>query len=468
MNAPRTAEAGREPRTPVYEAYAQLTKMLLPSSGCVAIYDVEGDMAWCSDGFERPDFRELVEAFGERHLDIELNQGVVRETSAGGTALIAKLGNEDQRALGYALIELGQTHSSAARSMAASMTRPIFHCLASQLALEAPCETAGNAVSAEPRPETVVTAPAGERLEFLLGIGQIDLSAPHAIRSLLQRCVDHLDCLSAVFCIPDHDFTEITEQADADAGTRAQLDATRRHLLAWAQLNNRPMVVNRVDVAKAPYKILSCPVVDQAQKPKGLMALFRGPESANFELDDVRLMQFLARQGMALLTERQDSASGLMRRSAFERLLDERLAQSRPSGTLLYLDIDDLKTINESFGYSAGDEAIVRTARLIHRLLTPGEFACRLSADRFVAFLPERDADNAMSLGSELATAARSLNYGGADRSASLSLRFGVAAAPESVSESRHWIAEAELACQQARAARPVTTYNAVSSRADR
>lgn len=451
MNAPRTGEAGREPRTPVYEAYAQLTKMLLPSSGCLAIYDVDGEVAWCSDGFERPEFREIVDAFRGRNQDLELNHGVFRETSAGVTALIARLGEDDEHSLAYALIELRQIHSNASKSMAVSMTRPIFRCLSSQLALE-----------------RSVASPEGKRLAFLLGIGQIDLNSPHAIRSLLQRCVDHLDCLSAAFCIPDRAFTEVAERHCADAGTRRQLDATRRHLLAWVRLNNRPMVVNRVDISKAPYKILSCPVADGTEPSRGLIALFRGPDSPDFEPADVELMEFLAHQGMALLTERQDSWSGLMSRAAFERHLDEHLGRGSPTGALLYVDIDDLKAINQSFGYSAGDEAILRTAQLIHRFLTPGELACRLSADRFVAFLPERDRNNAASLGDELAVAAGSFGYTAVGRRVPLSLSFGVAAASRSVTESRHWIAEAELACQQARAARTATAYNdAVAHRAD-
>jgi diguanylate cyclase (GGDEF)-like protein len=447
MNVPETVESKAELVTPVYEAYAQLVKMLLPSSGCVAIYAVDGDMAWCSDGFERPDFRELVEDFRSRNQGLAPNQGVIRDTSAGATAVIAKLGDATGGAIGYVLVELGRTHSNAGKSMAASMTRPLFRCLASQLALEQP--DAAPPVAAD----SGAKAPAEDpRLRFLLGITDIDLNSPHAIGQLLRRCVEHLDCVCAVFCIPDQDLTEIAESA-ADAETRAQLDATRRHLLAWVQLNNRPMVVNRVDSVKAPYKILSCPVVDRDARALGLIALFRGPDSRNFELDDVRLIEFLSRQAMALLSERQDALSGLMSRSAFERYLDEKIDASRgaPDGTLLYLDIGQLKAINDSFGYAAGDEAILRTAQLIRRSLTPIEIGCRLAADRFVVYLPERDTDGATMLAAELVQSAEELGFASAGRHVPLSLRFGVAPAPGEGVEPRHWIAAAELACQAGR-----------------
>jgi diguanylate cyclase (GGDEF)-like protein len=290
--------------------------------------------------------------------------------------------------------------------MAASMTRPLLSCLASQLSLER-------------SRSTTVEVPAyreDPRLSFVLGIGEIDLNGPNAIPDLLRRCVEQLDCVSAVFCIPDLDLTEIAEKT-ADAETRAQLDTTRKHLLAWVQLNNRPMVVNRVDSVKAPYKILSCPVVDREGRTVGLIALFRGSDSVNFELDDVRVIEFLSRQAMVLLSERQDPVSGLMIGSAFERLLDEKLAISPAAkGALLYVDINQLKNINRSFGYSAGDEAILRTAQLIRRSLTAGEIGCRLSADRFVAYLPERDVDSANMLGAELAKSAEALGYASAGK----------------------------------------------------
>jgi diguanylate cyclase (GGDEF)-like protein len=452
MNAPETVDAQAEPVPPVYEAYAQIVKMLLPSSGCVAIYAVDGDMAWCSDGFERPDFRELVEDFRGRNQGLAPNQGVIRDTSAGATAVIARLGDAAGQVFGYALVELGRTHSNSGKSMAASMTRPLFRCLASQLAIEGAADRGADASAQAEHVEPAAAAPAEDpRLGFLLGMGDIDLGSPTAIGELLKRCTQHLDCLSAVFCIPDQDLTEVADSA-ADAETRAQLDATRKHLLAWVQLNNRAMVVNRVDSVKAPYKILSCPVVDRAGRPAGLIALFRAAQSPNFELDDVRLIEFLARQAMALLSQRQDALSGLMSRGAFERCLDEEIASARGTlpGTLLYLDINDLKGINRSFGYRTGDEALLRVAQLIRRSLMSNEFGCRIAADRFVVYLPERDPDGTAMLAAELVQSAEALGFASAGMRVPLSLRFGFAAAGDAT-EARHWIAAAELACQQGR-----------------
>ena len=441
MTAPEKHLDNQDPASSAYGAYGQLVRMLLPSSGCLAIYGVDGELAWCSDGFERPDFRELLDDIRRSERLPAPNLGQLRKTSAGVNALVARLSDPAGATLGYVLLELGDARSAASTSMAVSLTRPLFACLASQRALERPAE-----------PAVPVAPPSDARLEFLLGTAEIDLMSPRAIRELLRRCVDRLDCLSAVFCIPDLDLTEVAERSTrTDDETRARLDATRRHLLAWAQLNNRPMVVNRIDNAKAPYKILSCPVSGRDGKAGGLLALFRAADSQNFELDDVRLIEFVGRQALNLLHERQDALTGLMSRPAFERYLDIQLRQpSRESkGMLLYIDVDDLNAINRTFSYATGDEVIVRAAQLIRRSLAPNEKACRLAGDRFVVYLPERDADGAATLGAEIAKSAVDLGFTARGNRVPLTLCFGVAE-PPTAGGSRHWIAVAEQNCRLA------------------
>jgi hypothetical protein len=53
-------------------------------------------------------------------------------------------------------------------------------------------------------------------------------------------------------------------------------------------------------------------------------------------------------------------------------------------------------------------------------------------------------------LGAELAKSAEALGYASAGKRVPLSLRFGVAGPPRDLGESRHWIAAAELSCQEA------------------
>jgi len=455
MNAPKISVDNQPLAASAYRAYGQMVKMLLPSSGCFAIHGVNGDLTWCSDGFERPDFRELLDEVCRSDSGSLANQGQLRKTSAGASAVVARLADGDGNPLGSVLLELRGEATAAASSMAISLTRPLLACLASQLALErrvaaVPAAPAALASPVALHASSVVDA----RIEFLLSAGEVDFASPGVVQELLLRCVERLDCLCAALCIPDQELTVIAERAaPTDDATRAHLDATRRHLLAWAQLNNRPMVVNRIDELKSPYKILSAPVPSRQGKT-GLLALFRSAESPNFELDDVRLIEFIGRLAMALLDERRDRLTGFMNRTAFERHLDAAVQGKGPGGMLVYFDIASLRKINSAWGLRAGDEAIVRTSQLIRRALKAEDVACRLAGDSFAVHLPGRDAAAAAEIGAEIVQAAADLGYVTGGNRVPLTLCFGLAG-PDTTSPpasaARHWIAAAELACRSAR-----------------
>lgn len=451
MKVSRTAQTTPDFTAPGYDAYAQLVTMLLPSSGCLAIYTRNGDLIWCSDGFERPEFRELIDEIKTGAQELGANEGTIRKTRGGVSVLLAKLCKPLDRVHAYALIELDGAHADSARSMATSLTRPLLACLASQLALE-------RDPAAQTRPTSV-----DDQLELLLGVAEADRTSTDAIRRLLEACINRLDCVSAAFCVPVLDRVEVAERETLnDDAARARLDETRKHLLAWVQLNNRPMVVNRIDSTKGPYKILSCPVPARNGTAAGLFALFRTAPSADFKLADVRLVRSLSEYAMNLLNEQQDDLTGLLSRGGFERRL-ETICAATPRGPderLLYLDIEALSAINDAFGYAVGDEAIRRAAQVIRRALRPTELAGRLGGDRFVVYLPERDAEQARALGTDIVTAARDRGLSAGQRRVPLILRFGIMERSADAPGARYWIAAAERACRPASAARGANPYN--------
>ena len=124
-----------------------------------------------------------------------------------------------------------------------------------------------------------------------------------------------------------------------------------------------------------------------------------------------RLLQ-LASEGLSL--ERaayQDPLTGLENRrrldesgaQVLERLADEgddRLVKDRTS--LLYLDIDRFKSINDQFGHDVGDEVLVRVADAIREQVRPSDLTVRLGGDEFVILAPGTDADGAEEVATRL------------------------------------------------------------------
>ena len=89
---------------------------------------------------------------------------------------------------------------------------------------------------------------------------------------------------------------------------------------------------------------------------------------------------------MALLRRASiDHLTGLPNRSVFELRVQEALRDpSLPQLALAYLDLDNLKLINDTASHTAGDALIAGIARLLITELTPGDLLAHLGADEFV------------------------------------------------------------------------------------
>ncbi len=84
------------------------------------------------------------------------------------------------------------------------------------------------------------------------------------------------------------------------------------------------------------------------------------------------------RRAIAVLAV-SDALTGLGNRLAFE----EKLANA-PTGTaLLYIDLDDFKRVNDTFGHGAGDELLRAVASRLAAIAGPGDFVARIGGDEF-------------------------------------------------------------------------------------
>jgi len=89
---------------------------------------------------------------------------------------------------------------------------------------------------------------------------------------------------------------------------------------------------------------------------------------------------------------RTDSLTGLYGRRAFEERLEHDLALARRHGrplTLVYVDLDNFKSLNDSRGHAAGDDALRRTARILEAATRRTDTVARLGGDEFAIVLPE-------------------------------------------------------------------------------
>jgi len=89
-----------------------------------------------------------------------------------------------------------------------------------------------------------------------------------------------------------------------------------------------------------------------------------------------------------------DPLTGLANRTLFRDRIDHALLTHRRSGrsvALLYVDLDDFKTVNDSLGHAAGDQVLIAVADRIRSCLRPGDTAARLGGDEFALLLEDLD-----------------------------------------------------------------------------
>lgn len=82
-----------------------------------------------------------------------------------------------------------------------------------------------------------------------------------------------------------------------------------------------------------------------------------------------------------------DSLSGLHNRHALDQGLRDALAKAQAQGrecSLLFLDLDHFKRVNDSLGHSAGDQLLVMAAQRLQALVGPNDFLARFGGDEFV------------------------------------------------------------------------------------
>lgn len=118
---------------------------------------------------------------------------------------------------------------------------------------------------------------------------------------------------------------------------------------------------------------------------------------------NIRTLQALDAKTLALTV---DGLTGAMLRGpGFERLGDEIVAARARDQPLsvVYLDIDGLKNVNDEFGHAAGDRLVRGVIDTMGVLGVPRDRLVRLGGDEFLAILPNSTAADARQLRSRLA-----------------------------------------------------------------
>jgi len=144
-----------------------------------------------------------------------------------------------------------------------------------------------------------------------------------------------------------------------------------------------------------------------------------------------------------------DPLTGLGNHRAFHTRIDELIHESRNEGcslALVLLDVDDFKTVNDTYGHPAGDRVLARLSGELRR----GENAFRIGGDEFALVLQDTDAAEALTAARSLVHRACTIRF---DDDITVTASAGVSACPEHASARDELVRTADRALYDAKEA---------------
>ena len=137
---------------------------------------------------------------------------------------------------------------------------------------------------------------------------------------------------------------------------------------------------------------------------------------------------------------RTDPLTGLLNRRAFMEEMARhitRLDRESEAGTLMYLDLDAFKPVNDRLGHAMGDTVLMHLADMLRRMVRPSDLIARLGGDEFAVWLSGADRMTAAERADQLCNAAKQeLPALVADDSFALGVSVGIAMRAAGSSES--------------------------------
>jgi diguanylate cyclase (GGDEF)-like protein len=142
-------------------------------------------------------------------------------------------------------------------------------------------------------------------------------------------------------------------------------------------------------------------------------------KSRNFESDELYLLGLLADQAAIAIDNARlhrivreqsltDPLTGISNRRAFDKHLNDLLEYAAETGgkfTMMMIDLNNFKQVNDTYGHTVGDGVLVRAALSLQSVIRGKDFLARYGGDEFAILLPETDQPTAMQVHDRLATA---------------------------------------------------------------
>jgi diguanylate cyclase (GGDEF)-like protein len=307
-----------------------------------------------------------------------------------------------------------------------------------------------------------------------------DILSEQSLDNLLERIADTLaelvpyDSLSIYQADPAQ--TVLVPVLARDQWADEILKSSRdfgQGITGWAALHREPVRTNQAHLdprmtvvpgtpPDEPEALITVPLIAR-DTVKGALNIYRLGEEASFDDDEFELAKRFGDAAALALDNAQvrarlehqamtDSLTGLYNHRAFHERLRRALAtasRSHEAVSVLMLDIDDFKRVNDIYGHGAGDEILRGLAETLKDAVRASDVVYRLGGEEFAIVVTSSSPQNAERLAHRLVDRVESTDFDPAGR---ITISVGLARGPEHAMNPRELVACAEAAMMSAKA----------------
>ena len=270
-----------------------------------------------------------------------------------------------------------------------------------------------------------------------------------AIREILTISVEFLSLQGATLFIPDRDLrVSIGDQAVSQENSGKilqqfdEFDAISEAQISSAHLNG--MEITDFDAVRC------WPMLNDNQEIIGLLLLSWPGKSTDISTLQNSLAGFVMTTIELVLERAFDPLTRLLNWPAFESSLSLAYANTDTEYTLMYLDIDQLHVVNDTFGRKTGDKVMQRFANILLEMLT-GQIVTRITGDGFAVLLPGVDIKDATQLAENIRKKVPEADYALEGKTYRPTVSIGVSNLVRDADGVRGALIPAQISCQAAK-----------------
>jgi len=214
--------------------------------------------------------------------------------------------------------------------------------------------------------------------------------------------------------------------------------------LAYGVSDRRAMTVRLIgrDGNSCAIRDSSAPIHGSDGVPIGRVVVFH----------DVSQIQEMAQQ--LTWQASHDALTGLVNRREFERQLAELVGSAKNEDkqhALMYLDLDNFKTVNDTCGHTAGDELLRQLTTVMLSKMRAADTLARIGGDEFGALLESCPLDQAVRIANGLREAVRDFRFIWQDKTFGIGASIGLVIIDADSDSADRMLAAADATCYEAK-----------------